>query len=107
MIRATLGFSAIFFKRLSLVGALRLGFSSMGEKNRLPSKAKQIGITCGWPDLSEVARWAVRKERRRCEARGLKRESGFFLMPFASRLKPIQILNSPTTLGAKISSTVT
>ena len=35
----------MFRSRLSFCGEICLGFSSIGEKNSLPSKAKQIGMT--------------------------------------------------------------
>src|SRR5262249_6650475 len=49
----------MFRSRLSLCGETRLGFSSIGEKNSLPSKIKQIGMTSGCLAESAVSRWAT------------------------------------------------
>jgi hypothetical protein len=61
----------MFRSRLRRV--VRLGFSSMGEKNSLPLKAKQIGMTSGCPLASAVARWATRAARTNRKAEGERR----------------------------------
>src|SRR5215467_12551023 len=92
MIRDTCGFSAMLRSRLRRV--VRLGFSSMGEKNSLPSKTKQIGITSGWPPASAVARWATRAARTNREAAGVRCRSTACRAPtIACCLMPNAFLN--------------
>src|SRR2546425_7841151 len=50
----------MFCARRILSGETRFGFSSIDEKNTLPSKAKQSGTTTGRPSESAVARWPTR-----------------------------------------------
>src|SRR5437867_1630134 len=50
----------MFCARRILSGETRFGFSSIDEKNTLPSKAKQNGTTTGRPSESAVARWPTR-----------------------------------------------
>ena len=80
----------MFRSRLSFCGEIRLGFSSIGEKNSLPSKAKQIGITKWLPvsvGRSEVSDAAGANEcgdffgyphvaDEKIENRGLRMEDG-------------------------------
>jgi len=67
--RATCGFARMLRTRRRRSGAARLGFSSIGEHSRSPTKAKQIGITWGRPRRSAVASRATRARRSSASGR--------------------------------------